>query len=105
MWGHRGGAGAGCRGQGSACVPMLHTRVQWHTERYRGQEGAAHHGWTLSGPPPPNGGSADRIGGGRGRKGARRASAVAFRGFNRLFAKVVHKIGALQLDKITSSCM
>ena len=103
MWGHRGGAGAGCR-----AVLVYQCYIQGYSGTQRGTEGrrgAAHHGWTLSGPPPPNGGSADRIGGGRGRKGARRASAVAFRGFNRLFAKVVHKIGALQLDKITSSCM
>ena len=65
--GHRGGAGAGCRGQDRGCVPKLQTVG---TVEYggRGGGGAAHHGWTLSGPPPSNRGSADRIGGGRGRK-------------------------------------
>ena len=73
--GHRGGAGAGCRG----CVPKLQTVG---TVEYggRGGGGAAHHGWTLSGPPPSNRGSADRIGGGSGRKGGAQIQHSRFQG-------------------------
>ena len=101
MWGHRGGAGAGCRGQGrGCCVPVLH--IGKGTEAHRGTvRGCAPRLAAFEPSQRPIGARRAESEAGGGRRGARRASAVAFRGLDRLFAKVVHKIGALQLDKIT----
>ena len=51
--------------------------------------------------PHPMGARRTESEAGEGARGARRASAVAFRGFNWMLTKVVHKIDALKLDKIT----
>ena len=106
IWGHRGGAGAGCRGQGRVvCQCYIHTGVQWHTEVQRAGGGLRTTVGRSRALPRPMGARRTESEAGEGARGARRASAVAFRGFNWMLTKVVHKIDALKLDKITPSYM
>ena len=100
------GAGQGRAAEGKAGVVSQSYKqwVQWNTE-VEGVGGLRTTVGRSRALPHPIGARRTESEAGVGAGGARRSNTVAFRGLDRWFAKVLHKLGSLQQDKITRNCI